>query len=181
MGIPDWSGFDKVQFGGGREEWVRPLVNNGSFYDFGEWVELDLPEGYTANEDFAQPAVRKDSNGTVFLRGVIEPDFATMVSNGNVVATLPEGYRPARYREMLVSAASIRDAADEQNQGSGAIATILIVNTVGSVQFQPPNFIGGQSAPSYFQSMTDPVARIGLYGSFPTKSREDLTGVIPNR
>ena len=181
MGIPDWSGFDKVQLGGGREEWVRPLVNNGSFYDFGEWTELTPPTDFASlggAGNIAPLSARKDSNGTVYLRGAILGPVMTLIANGFVALVLPEGFRPVTYSELMLSFGTLDDEANP-TVTTGPVACAYLIDTDGNMQAQLPTYLNGEPALDFIMSLTTPRVSLNFYGSFPTKRREDLTGVLP--
>lgn len=76
--------FDYVVGPGGETgQWLKPAVNHGAFYDYGTWQALEPAEGVAdmtvlnegTDEFYDQFSVRKDSNGTVFTRGVLVASF----------------------------------------------------------------------------------------------------------
>lgn len=77
------------------------------------WVGVALSDGWTdINEGNPAPAVRKIGQ-TVYIRGTLDGGAKT----GDIVTTLPEGYRPAFRRELFDS--------------DGAA---LLINTDGTVE-----------------------------------------------
>ena len=102
------------------------------------WQNLPLQNGATdgsdgGNLDGYTPSYHKDALGFVHLRGMVGYDTAT---NGQVVATLPVGFRPSRHLFFTLKEYSLdvrpngEIIISESNPGSG-IARIPI-------EFVPP-------------------------------------------
>lgn len=212
--MPKDGNFDIVEDDAGNEMRLRPRVNHGAFYDYGSWVTpeltsppwtnvdellvdvLGVPE---ANAPGMDPfAFRKDSTGTVHLRGVIclelNPTAAGYLvqSNGNVtVCDIPDQFKP-KGTQVVVSVGSVinfagggvdrmipatlQPSGDDANQyvagklnanfgaGYGADNWTTLVGTGGTFEYTA-------EAPWYLA--------INCYGQYPTKTEDDLEGVIP--
>jgi len=77
---------------------------NGANATIEAWRPLELGSGWIAHSspDFPPPGFRSDSRGIVCLRGVVNAPGSDAPISGQVIATLPAGYRPD-YRILAVA------------------------------------------------------------------------------
>lgn len=195
------SRFDLVEFAGGTQQWCRPVVNNSAFYDFGSWEELDPPEPWidfgalgVGGPPFGTFAVRRDSNGQVFIRGVLslptseavatalevdEVDFDTYFTGGMKMGflTLDSQYRP-QSAEIVTITGTMQDLTIGSRYTA---ATMLIVNPDGSTILVPGE---GPVPGTTWQDVCDgisgvPAFFLNINGRYTTLQDTDIEGPIP--
>lgn len=193
--------FDLFESPGGGQQELRLLIARGGTYDYGDWVGLEdvLADGFVNINDligpgdpevgsptFAPVGVRKDSTGTVFMRGVIAADVRTLLDDeaqyideaGYInIATLADAYRPESFNEIMVGLSSLILGG---GGGSVILQTVIDINPATGA------LTGNLGKISMIQDETgdqitmydwldglcpeegDGLLAINLYGQFPT-------------
>ena len=73
-------------------------INSLKAPDRVQWIPMRLAGNWATDATFGEPQYFRDSNGFVHLRGGVDTG-----SVGNVITTLPEGYRPQIEQRRLVN------------------------------------------------------------------------------
>lgn len=84
------------------------------------WINFTLQNNAQAYSDGLKPGYRKYNN-QVFLRGCIK----NVTANGTVIATLPEGYRPAMTRYNTIATGSITATIEIGINGQVKLANVI--------------------------------------------------------
>lgn len=101
----------RVYYAGAWGDWLREGGNDTG------WINLSLNSGWTMNDYTSEfPQYRKIGN-IVYLRGLLNATSAA----GNIIATLPQGFRPAGYFNRFVCSLNQSDNAIVQINANGQI------------------------------------------------------------
>ena len=101
----------RVYYANAWGDWLREGGNDTG------WVNMTLNTGWTMNDYESEfPQYRKIGN-IVYLRGLLNATSAA----GNIIATLPEGYRPRGYFNRFVCSLNQTDNAIVQINANGQI------------------------------------------------------------
>lgn len=84
------------------------------------WTNFTLENNSQAYSDGLTPAYRKYNN-QVFLRGCVK----NVTTNGTVITTLPEGYRPAMTRYYTIATGSITATIEIGTNGQVKLANVI--------------------------------------------------------
>ena len=101
----------RVYYADSWGDWLKEGGNDSG------WINLTLNSGWTMNDYASEiPQYRKIGN-IVYLRGLVNATTAA----GNIIATLPAGYRPAGYFNRFVCSLNQSDNAVVQINANGQI------------------------------------------------------------
>ena len=104
-------------------EWVRVYYANswGDWLKEGGndtgWINMTLNSGWTMNDYTSEVPQYRKIGDIVYLRGLVNATTAA----GNIIATLPEGYRPAGYFNRFACALNQTDKVNVQINANGVI------------------------------------------------------------
>lgn len=101
----------RVYYADGWGDWLREGGNDTG------WINLTLNDGWTMGDYASEvPQYRKIGN-IVYLRGLVNATTAA----GNIIATLPQGFRPAGYFNRFACALNQTDKVNVQVNANGLI------------------------------------------------------------